>query len=579
MASVVRVLPDVPAIDREFDYLLPERFGPAAVGTMVRVPLAGRRVAGWITAVEVEPDPTLRLSDVSKISGVGPDAAMIDLCRWAAWRWSGRLATFLRVASPPTMVASVPGLHLVADPPPDSPWSTLFDERRSVLRLPPADDVLPVVFAAAARGDALVICPSIAMVRDVVRRLRRARVPVASYPSDWARAAAGGCVVVGTRVAAFAPMPALGAVVVIDEHDEALQNEGSPTWHAREVSLERARRVRAPAAMTSPCPSLESVARSPLRTVSRAEERRGWPRLVIIDRRGDDLGRSGLYSERLVAALRSPGTALCVLNRTGRAGLLACRACGEVVRCERCDAAVSLPAKGMLRCQRCGTERPEVCQSCGSTALAVWRQGIARAREELAALLGEEVVEVSGATRLSELPDARVYVGTEAVLHQVDVAATVAFLEIDQELLAPRIRAAEQALALLARAARLVGGRVGEGRLVVQTRNPDHEVLRAVGGADPGIVMDAERERRQLTRMPPVTTTAVVAGEAAAEFVDRLGPTDGIEVHERDGSWLLVADDRRVLLDALAGVERPAGRLRLQVDPMRPSTGRISRSR
>ena len=563
------MLPDVAAIDREFDYLLPERFSHATVGSMVRVPLHGRRVAGWITALDIEPDPSLDLSEVAKLSGIGPSADMIDLCRWAAWRWAGRVATFLGTASPPTMVSELPRLHAVPDPPPESRWVSLFDQRRVVLRLPPAEDALPVVVAAAARGDTLVVCPSLAVARDLASRLRRARVPVALHPRDWVRAAQGGCVVVGTRAAAFAPMPQLAAVVVIDEHDEAMQNEGSPTWHAREVALERARRAQVPAAMVSPCPSLESVARSPLVTVSRSEERAGWPILEVIDRRGDDLGRTGLYSERLVTALRTDGTALCVLNRAGRAGLLACRGCGEVTRCEHCGAAVSLPTVGVLVCRRCATERPEVCQSCGGTALALLRQGIARAREELAALLGEEVVEVSGATRQLDLPEARVYVGTEAVLHQVPQASVVAFLEMDQELLAPRYRAAEQALALLARAAKLVGGRDGGGRLVVQTRHPDHEVLRAALNADPGIVMKAEDARRHLTGFPPAVSMAFVGGEAAAEYISRLGAPPGVEIRERDGSWLVMAEDRKTLLDALASVQRPGGRLRLQVDPMR----------
>lgn len=566
---LVRVLPDVPAIDREFDYLLPEQWSDAEVGAMVRVPLHGRRVAGWITELDIEADPQRRLSEVAKVSGVGPSAEMIDLCRWAAWRWAGRLATFLGTASPPKMVPHVPDMHAVWDPPPVSPWASLFEQRRAVLRLPPAGDVLPVILAAAALGDTLVVCPSLHTARDLAGRLRRARVPVASHPRDWARAAQGGCVVVGTRAAAFAPVPRLAAVVVVDEHDEALQNEGSPTWHAREVVLERARRAKAPALMVSPCPSLESVARSPLVTVARSEERAGWPIVEILDRRAEDIGRTGLYSERLVAALRGAGTAVCVLNRAGRAGLLACRACGEVTRCEHCDAAVSQPERGTLVCRRCAAARPEVCQSCGGTALALLRQGIGRAREELTALLGEDVVEVSGATRGGELPRARVYVGTEAVLHQVPSASVVAFLEVDQELLAPRYRASEQALALLARAARLVGGRDGDGRLVVQTRNPSHEVLRAAVNADPGIVMEAERGRRRLTGFPPAVTMAFVGGDAAEEFVRRLGDPLGVQIRERSGSWLLRAEDRRVLLDAIAAVERPPGRLRLQVDPMR----------
>jgi primosomal protein N' (replication factor Y) len=540
---------------------------------MVRIPLHGRRVGGWVVGLDPEPTTDVRLVELAKVSGIGPSAETIDLCRWAAWRWAGRLATFLGTASPPTMVAGLPASRPSAVPVPDSPYRSLFDERRAVLRLPPAADVHPVVLAAAARGDALVVCPSVVVAAELAGRLRRAGVPVALHPRDWARAAAGGATVVGARAAAFAPMPRLAAVVVVDEHDEALQNEGSPTWHAREVALERARRARVPAVMVSPCPSLESVQRSPLVTVGRSGERAGWPVVEVIDRREDDIGRTGLYSDGLVRALRrdrtGDGTIVCVLNRTGRAGLLACRHCGEVTRCERCEAAVHQPDGGELVCRHCGTRRPVVCQSCGTTRLANLRQGIGRAREELEALLGEPVAEVSGATRGQDLPPSGVYVGTEAVLHQVRSASVVAFLEIDQELSAPRYRAAEQAMALLARAGRLVGGRDHGGRIVVQTRIPNHDVLRAAVSADPGPLMEVERRRREITGFPPAVTMALVGGDAAPAFVEAFGTPLGVEVREREGSWLLVAEDRTVLLDALAATARPPGRLRLQIDPMR----------
>jgi primosomal protein N' (replication factor Y) len=162
-------------------------------------------------------------------------------------------------------------------------------------------------------------------------------------------------------------------------------------------------------------------------------------------------------------------------------------------------------------------------------------------------------------------------VGTEAALHQIDTAAAVAFLEFDQELMAARYRAAEQALGLLARAARLVGPRVGGGRVLVQTRVPDHEVLRAATLADPGLVMDAERRRREVTGFPPAVTVALVGGAAAPEYVERVGTPLGIEIRRREDTWLLVADDRKLLLDTLAATDRPSGRLRLQIDPMRLS--------
>ncbi len=162
-------------------------------------------------------------------------------------------------------------------------------------------------------------------------------------------------------------------------------------------------------------------------------------------------------------------------------------------------------------------------------------------------------------------------VGTEAVLHRVDRAAVVVFLDLDQELLAPRYRAAEEALALLVLAARLVGGRGdGDGRIVVQTRLPDHEVVQAALRAEPTRVSAVEAARRVELRFPPASTLAEVSGRSAAELVTALGRPHGVEVlGPTDGRWLLRADDRATLLDALAATPRPPGRVRVAVDPLR----------
>ena len=103
---VVRVLPDVAAIDKEFDYLVPE-WVAVGVGDVVRIQLHGRRVGGWVVAVDVQPPPDVQLKPLAKVSGRGPAPELLDLAEWAAWRWAGRRATFLRTATPPGVVRSV----------------------------------------------------------------------------------------------------------------------------------------------------------------------------------------------------------------------------------------------------------------------------------------------------------------------------------------------------------------------------------------------------------------------------------------------------------------------------------------
>lgn len=306
-----------------------------------------------------------------------------------------------------------------------------------VVRLAPTADPFDLVAAAVARGDALVLAPSVAGARRLGLRLRRAGLPVAILPEDWARARSGAAVV-GARAAAWAPMRDLAAVVVLDEHDEVYQEERAPTWHARDVVVERARRAGVPCVLHSPCPSLEAQQLGPVLTPGRAAERQGWPKVDVVDLRREDPVRGGsLVSERLARVVQEGTRVVCVLNRKGRARLLACKSCRELTRCEACDAAVVQDDDGTLRCPRCGTVRPPVCLHCGAGAFRIVRGGVGKLRDDLALLAPGGVVEHTGDGGGGDADDAQVHVGTEAVLHRVRSTDVVAFVDLDQELLAP----------------------------------------------------------------------------------------------------------------------------------------------
>ena len=576
-APVARVLPDVAGLDKGFDYAVPAGAeGEVRAGTEVRVDLAGRRVGGWVLDARTAAAGGPALRTLARVRGWGPEPEVVELAGWAAWRWAGLRRSLLRTASPPGAVRRLPPPALRPPGAPAADTAGLLADLPALvtLRLPPASDPTPVVAGLAQRGPTLVVVASAARAAELAARLRRAGGDVALLPGGWAQARAGAAVVVGTRAAAWAPCPGLAAVAVVDGHDGALAQEQAPTWHAVGVAAERARRAGAPCVVLSACPTLDLIGAGPVRLVGRSAERRGWAALDVVDRRAED-PRSGLYSGRLAALLHTGKRVLCVLNRTGRARLLACGACGEVARCERCAAALAEDPSGEeprgLVCPRCSLGRPAVCAACGSTALRRLRVGVTRAREELQALAGRHVGEVTAGSVI--LPDADIVVGTEAVLRRSgprDGIGAVAFVDFDQELLAPRVRAGEEALALLALASRLVGGRAG--RVLVQTRIPDHPVITAALLADPAVASAAEEPPRRALRLPPYAGVAVLSGPAAAGYVARLEALPGrpVEVAGPSGDgWLARAASPAALADALAAAPRPPGRLRVAVDPPR----------
>ena len=606
---VVRVLPDVAAIDKEFDYLVPDGV-EAHVGDVVRIQLHGRRVGAWIVAVDVEAPPGVALKPLAKVSGRGPAPELIELAAWAADRWVGRRASFLRTAAPPGVVRASLGDQAPSRPGAPEPGAPVggfaADARalaleRAVLRRAPGGDRYPLLLEAARvagrrGGQVLVLCTSVDEAQVLGRRLRRdgvataivaAEGPGAAATGEWTSAATGRAhVVVGARAAAWAPAPNLTQVIVLDEHDEVYQQEQAPTWHARDVAIERARRAGAPCLLVSPCPSLEALQWGELVIDDRAAERSAWPRIEVIDQRELDPALGPLFSPRLVDLLRSDQSVVCILNRIGRARLLACTSCSTLARCGVCDAAVHQidgvdGGEPGLGCGRCGTERPMVCLECGGHRFKNLRLGVSRAREELEALAGRPVAELTASTPDDDLDHraARVVVGTEAALHRTRWADAVAFLDFDQELLALRYRAAEEAMALLVRAGRLVqrsAARRGaegidrRGLVLVQTRTPDHPVLVAAHLADPGRLVTSELPMRQALGLPPTTAMAAVSGAAAPEFMGAFGEPDGIRVQgPLDDAWRIIAPDHRRLSEVLRAVPRPPGRLRIAVDPLR----------
>ncbi len=569
--GVVRVVPDVSGIDKAFDYIVPDQWADRVeVGSLVRVELNGRRVGGWVVDVGVEAPPGVTLRPLTKVSSVGPSQDLVELARWTAHRWGGRLASVLTSASPDRMVERLPRAPDGPDPAlpevPDHVAEAFAQPGVTMVRTPPVEDLGPYVLAAARTGDAVTIAPTVGDARRHGARLRAAGARVYLAGRDFRQAATPGSVI-GARSGVWARVRSLSAVLVIDEHDESLQEERNPTWNARDVAIERARRAGVPCVLVSAVPSVAGLqVADRVIEPSRAAERRGWPVVRVADRRREDPVRAGLFSPQLVALVRSEKRVVCVLNRKGRAKMLACATCGELVRTESGEHLMS-EVNGVLRSEISGEERPLVCAACGGTKLKRLRLGVTRAAEELAALAGEPVEDLSADTD-DDTGHRRIVVGTEAALHRVGHADAVVFLDVDQELHAPRYRAAEQAMGLIALAARLVGA---DGQLLLQTRTPDHRVVVAAVQSNPAAFAAEERAVREAAGWPPFRAMAEISGPPAAAFVEPLLERLDVDVlgPRPDGRYLVRAESPDALADLLADTKRPKGRLRVAVDPPR----------
>lgn len=567
-ARAVRIITDVAAVDRPFDYALDDSTERAQIGDRVRVDFNHRSVRGWVID---EADYSPELKTVKKWLGFGPPATMLDLLKWASERWYGSWSRFLLAASPNHLVHELP-VAPPAQPLGDAVRQASWNVAPGVIQLAPTTDPLALVLGAyeATRevpGSLVVLVPNERWAARLRGRLEQRGCAVASNDEQWERTRAGWPVVVGARGAALAPVPRLAGAIVIDADDESYRSSAAPTWEAVSILRERCRRDGAPLWCTSmlPSPSLLNDGEY----VTGPDFVASWPRVEVADQRVRDphegvLSRSALELARRALEGDEAVAVVVILQRLGAGRLLACSRCGELARCATCGQAEE-EVGDRLSCAESHESRERFCRQCGSTKLKRVRVGVTTLARDVSAQLNQPVSEVTAALDPAATLT-RVVVGTEAVWQRVRRCGVVIFVDFDQYLLAPRESARRSAVHAVGKAARLVGSRrEGRGRVVLQTRRGDDAVVRALVEGRFDEIIDEDVATAKLLGLSPYGASAEVSGEGASEFVVGLRDQPSVSVEESTGGFLVRAPDVATLSHALESVARPSLKFRVAV--------------
>jgi primosomal protein N' (replication factor Y) len=419
---------------------------------------------------------------------------------------------------------------------------------------------LHLVARVLAQGRAaLILVPEIGLTPQLVGRFRaRFAVPLAVLHSAltdrerleaWRQAFTGEArIVLGTRSAVFAPVRALGLIVVDEEHDASFkQHEGGFRYSARDLAVVRAQRAAVPIVLGSATPAFESLfnaaaGRYQRLSLPRRTAQAQAPHLGLIDLRVNAV-QAGISTPVIAAIerhLSAAGQVLVFLNRRGYAPTLLCTACGWSAACEECDARLTVHlAAARLRCHHCGADAPlpAGCPQCGYEVRPVG-QGTERIAEKLAELfpgvpcvrLDRDAVrkrgDIDAVMRRMASGEARILVGTQMVTkgHDFPNVTLVVVMNADRGLFSTDFRAPER----LAQTIVQVAGRAGRGdrpgEVLIQTEFPDHPLLRSLlaEGYD-GFARTALMER-EAAAWPPYSRLAAVrdsaqSAAAALEFL------------------------------------------------------------
>jgi primosomal protein N' (replication factor Y) len=388
---------------------------------------------------------------------------------------------------------------------------------------------------AMARGrGVIVLVPEIAMTPQALARftarfgdavaILHSKLGAGERRDEWHRLRSGEArICVGPRSAIFAPIEALGLIVVDEEHDGSYKQEGDPKYDAREVARRRAAGAGAALVLGSATPRPESWSELERLELPDRVDGRSLPAVEVVDMRERN-GPSGALHARTRAALadlgESGGKGIVLVNRRGWAPHLACRSCGWVAECPQCDVSLVVHRAGEpCRCHHCGhAERlPAACPECGSVTLARAGAGTQRIEELIAeATGGLEVFRLdadttSGAGSHAEIlaafeaAESGVLVGTQMVAkgHDFPDVVLAVVVDADATLRFPDFRAEERTFALVAQLAGRSGRGARGGRVIVQTLTPDAPAIRHAADHDAAGFVEGELARRRELGYPP----------------------------------------------------------------------------
>ena len=348
----------------------------------------------------------------------------------------------------------------------------------------------------------------------------------------------GACdVVLGTRSAIFAPVRNLGLIVIDEEQEHTYKSDMNPKYHARDIARRRCADDNALMLLSSATPSLESYQKAldGKYTLIKLTERYGGaklPSVIISDMRkeassGNLTPLGTLLASKLIENQKNKNQSVLFINRRGYNNFVSCRTCGSTITCPHCSVAMTYHTKknnfseGELVCHWCGTRKPlpEECPECKGKHLVRMGYGTQRIEEELGNLMegtGAKILRMDTDTTTGKLSydnmlgsfrrrEDDILLGTQMVTkgHDFPGVTLVGVLLADASLYLDDYRASERTFAMLTQVIGRAGRGDKEGVAIIQTNNPDNEVIRLACEQDYETFASRELKLRKMLVFPP----------------------------------------------------------------------------
>lgn len=385
---------------------------------------------------------------------------------------------------------------------------------------------------------AILLVPEISLTAQIIKRFTSYFSNIAVLHSglsdgekydEWRKINEGKVnIVIGARSAIFAPLKNIGVIIIDEEHSQTYKQENNPRYNAIDIAKERCKYHNCPLILGSATPSLESFARAKKNVYKLLELKNRYnnntmPKVEIIDMNKEFKKASGYFSNTLIdqikETLERKEQVILFLNRRGYSSFLTCSSCGYVEKCPNCDISLTYhKSSNMLRCHYCGyaTKRKKLCPKC-QEEFKDYGIGTEKVEEELKSLIKDaKIIRMDVDTTTTKNAHAKIInsfleekynilVGTQMIAKGLDFpnVTLVGVLNADIGLNFPDFRSSEITFSLLNQVLGRSGRGNKEGKVLIQTFNPEHYAIAYTKNHDYLGFYNEEMKIRKILKYPP----------------------------------------------------------------------------
>ncbi len=385
---------------------------------------------------------------------------------------------------------------------------------------------------------AILLVPEISLTPQIIKRFTSYFSNIAVLHSglsdgekydEWRKINEGKVnIVIGARSAIFAPLKNIGVIIIDEEHSQTYKQENNPRYNAIDIAKERCKYHNCPLILGSATPSLESFARAKKNVYKLLELKNRYnnntmPKVEIIDMNKEFKKASGYFSNTLIdqikETLERKEQVILFLNRRGYSSFLTCSSCGYVEKCPNCDISLTYhKSSNMLRCHYCGyaTKRKKLCPKC-QEEFKDYGIGTEKVEEELKSLIKDaKIIRMDVDTTTTKNAHSKIInsfleekynilVGTQMIAKGLDFpnVTLVGVLNADIGLNFPDFRSSETTFSLLNQVLGRSGRGNKEGKVLIQTFNPEHYAIAYTKNHDYLGFYNEEMKIRKILKYPP----------------------------------------------------------------------------